>query len=76
MAEVKVDEGSLRATHDAYGNPYTKDQIYIRLVMLETAHLEGIACYKERAKRYLEAEQYDIHLPAFVLEWARKVLEA
>lgn len=67
--------GTLRATHDAYGNPYSKEEIYTRLAINETCHLPAPKCYEERARKFLEAEKYGIHLSPMQISWAKKVLE-
>ena len=41
--------GTLRATHDADGNPYSKEEIYVRNATNETCHLPAPKCYEERA---------------------------
>lgn len=67
--------GTLRATHDAYGNPYTKEEIYVRLTMNETCDLPAPKCYEVRARKFLEAEKYGIHLSPIQIDWAKKVLD-
>lgn len=67
--------GTLRATHDADGNPYSKEEIYVRLAMNETCHLPAPKCHEERARKFLEAKQYGINLSPMQIAWAKKVLE-
>lgn len=73
MSEKK--KSTLTSTHDAYNIAYSKEELYVRTVMEETAHLEPPAVYVERAKRYLDAEKHGIKLSSMQLAWAEKVLE-
>lgn len=61
-------------THDAYGQPYTKEEIFVRKVMKETENLPAPKVYTERAKRFLEASKFGVKLSAMQLSWAQKVL--
>lgn len=71
-----MDNCTLRATHDAYGDPYTVEEIFLRCLMAETAHLNAPNVYIERAKRKLLAEREGVILSPMILEHARKVLIA
>lgn len=70
----KLPGGTLRDTHDACGERYRDYEHYTRVVMDETAHLDGPKLYEERARRYLEAESKGVYLLPIQIEWAKKVL--
>lgn len=75
-ATDNASKGTLTATEDAYGKPYTQEELYVRTVMAETAHLNAQAVYIERAKRFLEASKHGIKLSPMQITWAEKVLDA
>lgn len=75
-ATDNADKGTLTATHDAYNRPYTKEELYVRTVMAETAHMNAPAIYVERAKRFLRAATFGIKLSPMQITWAEKVLES
>lgn len=68
--------GTLRATHDASGKPYTKEEFWLRCLMADTAHLGAPNVYIERAKRTILANRQGIILAPMIIEHARKTLIA
>lgn len=68
--------GTLRATHDASGRPYIKEEIWLRCLMADTAHLGAPNVYVERAKRTILANREGIILGPMIIEHARKTLIA
>ena len=70
-----MSKETLTSERDAYNIPYPPEELYVRKVMQETAHLEPPKVFEERARRYLEAEKLGIKLSAMQIAWAEKVLK-
>ena len=74
-ATENAGKGTLTDKVDAYNEKYSKEELFVRTVMAETAHLGSPKIYEERAKRFLEAAKSGIKLSPMQISWAEKVLE-
>ena len=70
----KLPGGTLRDTHDSYGDKYRDWEYYARVSMDDAADIIGPKSYEERARMYLEAESKGVYLLPIQIEWAKKVL--
>ena len=71
----RLPGGTLRDTHDSYGDKYQDWEYYARVSMDETAHLDGPKLREERARELLEAESKGVYLLPIQVWWAKKVLD-
>ena len=74
-ATDNYSQGTLTSRNDANGQPYTKEEFFVRTVIAETSYLPAPKCYIERAKRFLQAEKLGINLWPMQISWAEKVLK-
>ena len=71
----RLPGGTLRDTHDSYGDKYQDWEYYARVSMDETCHNDLLKYNVMKAKKFLEAQSKGVHLLPIQIDWAKKVLD-